>query len=81
MNVDYNCYEGMEVQGVPETVLSRGKVVIENGNYVGKAGDGQFLKRSTVNLGPTKAQEDGKFSIVNREPREARRLSEIKLHV
>lgn len=50
MNVDYNCYEGMEVQGVTHTVLSRGKVVIENGSYVGKAGDGQFLKRSTVNL-------------------------------
>ena len=50
MNVDYNCYEGMQVQGVPETVLSRGKVVIENGNYVGKPGDGKFLKRSQVQL-------------------------------
>jgi dihydropyrimidinase len=36
--------------GVPETVLSRGKVVIENGNYVGKPGDGKFLKRSQVQL-------------------------------
>ncbi len=45
MNVDYNCYEGMQVQGVPVTVLSRGKVVIENEKYVGKAGDGKFLKR------------------------------------
>jgi dihydropyrimidinase len=50
MNVDYNCYEGMEVQGVPETVLSRGKVIIKNGEYLGKAGDGNFLKRSTVQL-------------------------------
>ncbi|HEY9716792.1 MAG TPA: dihydropyrimidinase [Trichormus sp.] len=50
MNVDYNCYEGMQVQGVPETVLSRGKVVIENEKYVGKPGDGKFLKRSTVQL-------------------------------
>jgi dihydropyrimidinase len=50
MNVDYNCYEGMQVQGVPETVISRGKTVIENGQYVGKAGDGKFLKRSTVQL-------------------------------
>lgn len=48
MRVDYSCYEGLEVQGVAETVLSRGKVVIENGNYVGKKGDGQFIKRSTV---------------------------------
>jgi dihydropyrimidinase len=48
MNVDYNCYEGMEVQGVPETVLSRGNLVIENGKYVGKPGNGQYLKRSSV---------------------------------
>ncbi len=45
MNVDYNAYEGKNVQGVVETVLSRGKVVIENGEYVGAKGDGQFLKR------------------------------------
>jgi len=50
MNVDYNCYEGMEVQGVAETVISRGRLVIENGNYVGSPGSGQFLKRSTVQL-------------------------------
>jgi dihydropyrimidinase len=48
MRVDYSCYEGKEVKGVPETVLSRGKVVIEGGKYVGKKGDGQYLKRSTV---------------------------------
>lgn len=48
MNVDYNCYEGMEVTGVTETVLSRGRLVIENGEYVGKPGNGQFLKRSSI---------------------------------
>jgi dihydropyrimidinase len=47
MNVDYSAYEGMKVQGVAKTVLSRGKVVIEDGKYLGKPGDGQFLKRST----------------------------------
>ena len=45
MNVDYSAYEGKTITGVVETVLSRGRVVIENGEYVGKAGDGQFLKR------------------------------------
>lgn len=49
MRVDYSCYEGAEVQGFTETVLSRGKVVIEKGQYVGKAGDGKFIKRSTIN--------------------------------
>ena len=47
MNVDYSAYEGMKVRGVAKTVLSRGKVVIEDGKYLGKPGDGQFLKRST----------------------------------
>src|SRR5918993_4921178 len=30
MNVDYNTYEGKKIKGVVETVLSRGKVVIDN---------------------------------------------------
>ena len=47
MNVDYSAYEGMTVRGVTKTVLSRGRVVIEDGKYIGKPGDGQFLKRST----------------------------------
>ena len=45
MNVDYSCYEGWKVKGATKTVLSRGELVIEEGNYVGKAGNGQFLKR------------------------------------
>lgn len=48
MNVDYNCYEGMEVSGISETVLSRGRVIIEDGKYIGKPGDGNFLKRSNI---------------------------------
>jgi dihydropyrimidinase len=45
MNVDYSTYEGWKVKGKVETVLSRGRVIIENGEHTGKAGDGQFLKR------------------------------------
>lgn len=47
MNVDYNTYEGFEVTGFTETVLSRGKVVIEDCEYKGTKGDGKFIKRST----------------------------------
>jgi dihydropyrimidinase len=47
MNVDYSAYEGMTVKGVTKTVLSRGRVVIEEGKYIGKPGDGQFLRRGT----------------------------------
>ncbi|MHB8618258.1 MAG: dihydropyrimidinase [Chloroflexota bacterium] len=45
MRVDYNPYEGRQVTGIASTVLSRGKVVIDNGRYVGQPGDGQFVKR------------------------------------
>ena len=45
MRVDYNAYEGFEVTGFTETVLSRGKVIIKDCDYVGQKGDGQFLKR------------------------------------
>jgi dihydropyrimidinase len=47
MNVDYSAYEGRKIKGVVETVLSRGKIVIKNGEFTGKAGDGRFLKRGT----------------------------------
>ncbi len=45
MNVDYNAYEGFEITGLSETVISRGKVIIEDCKYVGRKGDGQYLKR------------------------------------
>lgn len=47
MNVDYSAYEGMKVKGVTRTVLSRGNVIVEEGKYIGKPGDGQFVRRST----------------------------------
>ncbi len=45
MRVDYSPYEGREVTGKAETVLSRGRVIIDNGQFVGKPGGGSFLKR------------------------------------
>jgi dihydropyrimidinase len=45
MKVDYSPYEGREVTGVSEVVLSRGRVVIEDGKFVGRAGSGSFIKR------------------------------------
>jgi dihydropyrimidinase len=46
MQVDYNPYEGREVTGVADSVLSRGRVIVENGKFVGRAGAGSFLKRN-----------------------------------
>jgi dihydropyrimidinase len=45
MKVDYNPYEGRVVQGVSETVLSRGKVIVDKGKFLGKAGTGRYLRR------------------------------------
>ena len=47
MRVDYSAYEGRRVRGVTETVFSRGNLIVENGVFKGKAGDGRFLKRGT----------------------------------
>jgi dihydropyrimidinase len=43
---DYNLFEGTEVTGVPETVLLRGRLVVDNGELVAPAGTGQFIKRA-----------------------------------
>jgi dihydropyrimidinase len=47
MRTDYSCYEGVEVAGSIDTVLSRGKVVIADGEYHGSPGDGRYLPRET----------------------------------
>lgn len=45
MNCDYSLFEGWNIHGLPETVLSRGKVIIDKGQYLGRPGDGKFLRR------------------------------------
>jgi dihydropyrimidinase len=47
MTVDYSAYEGFELAGRADTVLSRGKTIIANDEYLGSAGDGQYLRRGT----------------------------------
>src|SRR5258706_468587 len=46
MKVDYNPYEGREVTGATDTVISRGRVIIDKGKFVGRAGSGSFIKRA-----------------------------------
>jgi dihydropyrimidinase len=43
---DYNLFEGTEVTGVPEVVLLRGRVLVENGELVESPGVGQFVSRA-----------------------------------
>jgi dihydropyrimidinase len=45
MNMDYSAWEGYEIDGHVDTVISRGRVVIDHGEYLGSKGDGRFIKR------------------------------------
>jgi dihydropyrimidinase len=45
MNMDYSAWEGFEIDGHVDTVISRGKVIVDNNQYVGAKGDGQYVKR------------------------------------
>jgi dihydropyrimidinase len=45
MNMDYSAWEGFEIDGHVDTVLSRGKVVVDDDRYLGAKGDGRYLKR------------------------------------
>jgi len=46
MRVDYSMFEGFKVKGNARTVLSRGEVIVDGGSFLGKAGRGQYLKRT-----------------------------------
>jgi dihydropyrimidinase len=48
MRVDYSMFEGIRVKGVPKTVLSRGRVVVDNGKFIGRAGSGEFIRRQAL---------------------------------
>ncbi|BDO42691.1 dihydropyrimidinase [Cellulomonas sp. NTE-D12] len=45
MNMDYSAWEGYEIDGHVDTVISRGSVVVDDGQFLGTAGHGKFLKR------------------------------------
>jgi len=43
--VDWSPYEGMQVRGWPRDVLSRGRVIVRDGEFAGTPGWGRFVKR------------------------------------
>jgi dihydropyrimidinase len=45
MNMDYSAWEGFEVDGHVDLVMSRGSVVVDEAGYVGTPGHGQYVKR------------------------------------
>jgi len=46
MRVDYSMFEGFQVKGNARTVLSHGEVIVDRGEFLGKAGRGQYLRRT-----------------------------------
>ncbi|HYT10147.1 MAG TPA: dihydropyrimidinase [Mycobacteriales bacterium] len=50
MNMDYSAYEGYEIAGKVDTVLSRGSVVVSDGEFRGRAGHGRFVRRGLSDL-------------------------------
>lgn len=48
MASDFSPYKGFELVGRPETVLSKGKVIVDQGQFYGQKGHGRFVKRTTA---------------------------------
>jgi dihydropyrimidinase len=46
MKVDYSMFEGYQVRGNARMVLSRGEVIVDGQNFLGKPGRGNYLKRA-----------------------------------
>lgn len=49
-NVDYTPYEGFKGKGVPKTVFSNGQIIVNDGKFLGKPGNGRFIKRRPFRL-------------------------------
>ena len=48
MNCDYSGFEGVAIEGRPAVVTVRGKVQVRDGEFVGEASRGRFLRRGTM---------------------------------
>jgi dihydropyrimidinase len=46
MNMDHSAWEGFEIDGHVDWVMSRGSVIVDESGYIGTKGHGQYLKRS-----------------------------------
>ena len=45
MSMDYSAYEGYSIDGKVDTVMSKGRILIEDGEYHGAKGHGAYLRR------------------------------------
>ena len=42
---DYTCYQSWKVKGDIELVMLRGNTIVKNNQFLGKKGDGHYLRR------------------------------------
>jgi dihydropyrimidinase len=47
MQVDYSIFEGLTYRGAPERVYLRGKLIVLGDQWLGEAGQGEYLHRNT----------------------------------
>jgi dihydropyrimidinase len=52
-NMDYTPFEGMELTGIPETVLNRGAFVTHKGELIALEGQGKFVARAPMDMSGT----------------------------
>jgi dihydropyrimidinase len=45
MNMDHSAWEGFDIDGHVDTVISRGTVVVDGNEYLGTKGHGRYLRR------------------------------------
>ena len=50
MNLDYNSFEGFEIQGRPHVVTVRGKVAARDGKFMGEFGRGRYIEREPTHF-------------------------------
>jgi len=46
MKCDYSPYDGDTLRGFPDITIQRGRIIVRDGEFLGRAGDGRFLKRT-----------------------------------
>ena len=71
--VDFNIFEGMEVHGVADYTISRGRVVWENGVLKCEQGSGRFVPRAPFGcvydtIPALRAARDERLRKVDRKP-------------
>lgn len=59
--MDYTPFEGMTLTGVPQTVLNRGAVIVDDGKLVAERGQGRFVARAPSGTGPAPGHRAPEF--------------------